>query len=129
MAKKEEVSYGTTYNKAFKYSQAIKKGQIVTISGQVGWDKEGKMVGPGDFRAQAEQAIQNIKACVEAAGGALDDVVDLLSFLPDMCHVEELVAVVGKHFKEPFPSHTAVGVTALAEPGLLLEMRAIAVLG
>ncbi|MBI2876246.1 MAG: RidA family protein [Candidatus Tectomicrobia bacterium] len=129
MSPKEEINYGTTYNQAFKYSQAIKKGQIITISGQVGWDKEGKLVGRGDFRAQAEQAIQNIKACVEAAGGTLDDVVDLLSFLPDMRYVEELVEVVGKQFKEPYPSHTAVGVTALAEPGLLLEMRAIAVLG
>ena len=129
MTQKQEVDYGTVYNKAFKYSQAIKKGQIVTISGQVAWSKDGSMVGQGNFQAQAEQTIQNIKACVEAAGGSLDDIVDLLSFLPDMRHVEELVEVVGKHFIEPYPSHTAVGVTSLAEPGLMLEMRAIAVLG
>ena len=58
MATKEEVNYGTTYNKAFKYSQAIKKGQIVTISGQVAWSKDGNMVGKGNFQAQAEQAIE-----------------------------------------------------------------------
>ncbi len=129
MAPKEEVNYGPTYNKAFKYSQAIKKGQIVTISGQVAWSKNGNMVGKGNFQAQAVQAIKNIKACVEAAGGKLDDVVDLLSFVTDMRHVEELVEVVGKYFKEPYPSHTAVGVTSLAEPGLFLEIRATAVLG
>ena len=80
------------------YSQAVRVGSTVYISGQVALDAEGNTVGKGDFRAQAVQTFENLKIVVEAAGGNLRDVVKLTNFLvraEDYPTFREIRAVTG----------------------------------
>jgi enamine deaminase RidA (YjgF/YER057c/UK114 family) len=104
-------------------------GRTVYIAGQLGLDMENKIVGaPGDFRAQASKAIENLEAALASVGGRLSDVVKITNFLTDMSHIGAYREVRDKYFKEPRPASTAVGISALARPGALFEIEAIAVL-
>jgi enamine deaminase RidA (YjgF/YER057c/UK114 family) len=104
-------------------------GRTVYIAGQLGLDMENKLVGaPGDFRAQAVKAIENLKAALASVGADLSDVVKITNFLTDMSHIGVYREVRDQFFKMPRPASTAVGISALARPGALFEIEAIAVL-
>src|SRR5262245_22996130 len=104
--------------------------RIVYISGQVGFDAEGNLVGEGDHVAQAEQAFRNLATAIEAAGGSVEDIAKLTIFVVD--HRPELVeplrgareAVFGGHK----PASTFLGIERLIYPTLLIEIEAVAVL-
>ena len=111
------------------YSYAVKKsGTPVFISGQVGIDGEGKVV--GDIEAQTEQAFQNVRTVVEASGGSMDDIVKLTIFVTDAAYRPAVVAARQRFFKstEP-PASTYLVVAGLAVPQLLVEVEAIAMVG
>jgi enamine deaminase RidA (YjgF/YER057c/UK114 family) len=104
-------------------------GRTVYIAGQLGLDMENKLVGaPGDFRAQAVKAIENLKAALASVGADLADVVKITNFLTDMSHIGIYREVRDQFFKMPRPASTAVGISQLARPGALFEIEAIAVL-
>jgi len=104
-------------------------GRTIYIAGQLGLDLENKIVGaPGDFRAQATKAIENLKAALASVGASLSDVVKITNYLTDMSHIGIYREVRDEHFKMPRPASTAVGISALARPGALFEIEAIAVL-
>jgi enamine deaminase RidA (YjgF/YER057c/UK114 family) len=104
-------------------------GRTVYIAGQLGLDMENKLVGaPGDFRAQATKAIENLKAALASVGASLSDVVKITNFLTDMSHIGIYREVRDQFFKMPRPASTAVGISQLARPGALFEIEAIAVL-
>jgi len=104
-------------------------GRTVYIAGQLGLDMENKLVGaPGDFRAQAVKAIENLKAALASVGADLSDVVKITNYLTDMSHIGIYREVRDQHFKMPRPASTAVGISQLARPGALFEIEAIAVL-
>jgi enamine deaminase RidA (YjgF/YER057c/UK114 family) len=104
-------------------------GRTIYIAGQLGLDLENKIVGaPGDFRAQATKAIENLKAALASVGASLADVVKITNYLTDMSHIGIYREVRDEHFKMPRPASTAVGISALARPGALFEIEAIAVL-
>ncbi len=114
-----------------RYAQGIKTtgGAIVWISGQVSQDRHGKMVHKGDFAGQARQALANLRAMVEAAGGTIHDIIKVNTYLTDLRYREELARVRAEFFPEgKLPASTLVGVTALADPDMLVEIEAIAVL-
>ena len=113
------------------YSQAIKvtgAQTILFISGQVAYDDKGQPAHPGDFAAQARATYQAIKAQVEAGGGTLANVVKLNTYLVDVRHRAELGPVREEFFGKKGPASTLVGVTALAVPGWMIEVEAIAVI-
>lgn len=112
------------------YTQGIKvRGDtLLFISGQVPEDENGTAVGVGDFRAQAERVMENLKAMVEAAGGTLDDVVKTTVFLTDIEHYRTVSEVRRRYFSEPYPTSTLVEVRRLVRPEWMLEIEAIAVL-
>jgi enamine deaminase RidA (YjgF/YER057c/UK114 family) len=113
------------------YQQAIKvtgAQSIILISGQVAYDDKGQPAHPGDFQAQARATFQALKAQVEAAGGTLASIVKLNTYLVDVRHRTELAAIREEFFGKKAPASTLVGVTALAVPGWLIEVEAIAVL-
>jgi 2-iminobutanoate/2-iminopropanoate deaminase len=127
---KEIFCAPSVYN-PIRYAQGIKTtgGTIVWISGQVSQDADGKVVHRGDFTGQARQALSNLKAMVEAAGGTLDDVIKVNTYLTDLRYREELARVRAEFFPDgKLPASTLVGVTALADPDMLLEIEAVAVL-
>ncbi|MCW3062924.1 MAG: reactive intermediate/imine deaminase [Solirubrobacterales bacterium] len=112
------------------YSQAILgRDGVLHVSGQMGIDADGNLVGEGDVGAQTARALANIDALVRAAGGTRRDVVKLTAYLVDMSGRAEFAAARREWVREPHPASTLVEVSALAAPGVLVEIDAIAVLG
>jgi reactive intermediate/imine deaminase len=103
-------------------------GKIVYIAGQVALDKSGKLVGEGDMRAQAQQVFENLKSAVESAGGGFNDVVKLNVYCVDFSHLAEIREVRDRfvNTKNP-PASTAVQVSRLFRPDVLIEIEAVAV--
>jgi enamine deaminase RidA (YjgF/YER057c/UK114 family) len=111
------------YTQGFRVSGP---GTTLYISGQVAQDAKGRLVGRGDFTAQARQTLQNLKAMVEAGGGTLADVVKLTFFLTDVRYRPDLVAVREAFFGPKLPASTLITTPALAHPDYLIEIEAIA---
>jgi len=109
------------------YSQAVRVGDTVYLSGQIGLDPERMQLVEG-IDAQIVRVFDNLKAVAEASGGSLADVVKLNVFLTDLAHFATVNEVMGRYFSEPFPARAAVGVAALPR-GALVEADAVLVLG
>jgi len=115
------------------FSQAVvtSGGRTLYVSGQTAWDRRKQLVGGADLEAQARQAFANLRSVVEAAGGTLADVVSVRIYVVD--YRPEKAVAVGSAFREFFssdvkPASTWIGVSALADPGFLIEVEATAVL-
>lgn len=106
------------------YSQAVKSGNTVYLSGQIPLVPESGELVTGDIRAQIQRVFDNLGAVAEAAGGSLQDVVKLNVFLPDLSHFPLVNEVMAQYFQEPYPARAAVGVAALPK-GADVEMDAI----
>jgi enamine deaminase RidA (YjgF/YER057c/UK114 family) len=102
-------------------------GRLVAVSGQVAWDADGKVVSD-DIEAQARQVFTNLRTALASAGAGLADVVKLTVFLTDIGDVAT-VRRVRNEFVDPAspPASTLVGVTALVDPALKIEIEALAV--
>ena len=112
------------------YSQAlaVQASRWVFVAGQVPVDAEGRIVGPGDPRAQIRQAFANVQALVEAAGGSLANVVELTIYLRDMAHRPLVTDVRHELLRPPYPATTMVEVSRLAADDWLVEISAVAAL-
>ncbi len=102
------------------YSQAVKAGQTVYLSGQIALDKETMNLVSDDFVEQARQVFLNLKAVCEAAGGSLKDIVMLNIFLTDMANFQDFNQVMQQFFDAPYPARAAVEVSALPK-GAIVE--------
>ncbi|MEL7536861.1 MAG: RidA family protein [Pseudomonadota bacterium] len=109
------------------YSQAIRRGEMVFLSGQIPLDPATMEVVDGDFRARAEQVFTNLAAVAAAAGGSLNDAVKITVFLTDLANFAIVNEVMSERFDEPFPARAAVGVASLPK-GVDVEADAILVL-
>jgi reactive intermediate/imine deaminase len=107
------------------YSQAVRAGRTVYLSGQIGLDPASMQMVEG-IEAQIVRVFENLKAVAQAAGGSLDDVVKLNVFLTDLAHFTRVNEIMAKYFREPYPARAVVGVSALPR-GALVEMDAILV--
>lgn len=101
--------------------------KTVYIAGQIAFDKDGKIVGAGDMKAQAEQVFKNLQAALEAAGAKFSDVVKMNTYITDMGKAPAVREVRARYFGETTPASTLVQVVALARPELMLEIEVIAV--
>jgi len=112
--------------------EATGPNRLIFIAGQLGLDLENKLVGePGDFRAQANKAVENLKLALADAGATIKDVVKINNYLVDIERNMAAFREVRDTFlnrKAP-PASTTIGVPALARPGGLFEIEAVAVLG
>jgi 2-iminobutanoate/2-iminopropanoate deaminase len=111
------------------YSQGVKvsgPGTMLFISGQVAQDRKGRLVGRGDFPAQARQVLKNLKAMVEAGGGTLADVVKLTYFITDVRYRPDLATIREEFFGPKLPASTLIATPALAHPDYLIEIEAVA---
>lgn len=109
------------------YSQAVRAGQMVFLSGQIPLDPATGEVVAGDIEAQARRAFDNLKAVCEAAGGSLDDVQRLGLYLTDLSQFAAVNAVMGEYFDAPYPARSTIEVPALPK-GVMFEVDAILVL-
>ncbi|MDO9151242.1 MAG: RidA family protein [Methylotenera sp.] len=107
------------------YSQAVKVGNTVYMSGQIGLDPE-TMQMVESIEAQIHRVFQNLKAVAEAAGGSLTDVVKLNIFLTDLSHFVLVNTIMAEYFSQPYPARAAVGVASLPR-GALVEADAVMV--
>jgi len=110
------------------YSQAVRSGNTVYMSGQIPLIPESMELVEGDMEAQIRRVFDNLSAVAEAAGGSLADVVKLNVFLPDLGHFAIVNAVMAEYFQPPYPARAAVGVAALPK-GAQVEMDAVMELG
>jgi reactive intermediate/imine deaminase len=102
--------------------------KTIYISGQIAFDKDGKLVGSGDMQAQAEQVFKNLEAALTAAGAKFSDVVKMNSYITDMSRIQAVRDVRARYFKDSLPASTFVQVAGLVRPDLLLEIEVVAVL-
>ena len=109
------------------WSQCLRMGDLVFISGQVAYDARGRLVGRGNPLAQCRQAFRNMRALVEAAGGTMDQIVRMTVWLTDIRHRPLLLRARAEAFRGDFPTVTLVGGVDLAFDELLVEIDAIAV--
>jgi reactive intermediate/imine deaminase len=109
------------------YSHALAVDRTIYISGQHAGQPDGTIAAGDDLRAQARAAFANIQALVEAAGATMDDVVKLTIFVIDITQRAAIGDARREFFSGDFPCSTLVQISALAQPGLLVEIEAIAV--
>ena len=109
------------------YSQAIKSGNLVFLSGQIPLDPASMEIVDGDFEARARRVFENLKAVAEAAGGDLNQVVKLTIYLTDLSNFATINHVMENYFNQPYPARAAIGVASLPK-GVDVEADAILVL-
>lgn len=110
----------------FRYAPGVKVGNMLYIAGQVGRDEnlgviEGK-------EAQFVQAFENVRKVLAAAGATFDDVLEMVTYHTDMRDLQLFMQVKDRYFTNHLPTWTGIGTTALAMPGLLVEIKCTAIL-
>jgi 2-iminobutanoate/2-iminopropanoate deaminase len=128
--KKTQVNPWTWQDhRGFSQAWKVEDGRtVIFVSGQVSVSDDGQLAHEGDFAAQTRLVFENLRAVLNQAGATLEHVVKLGVFLTDMARLPQYGAIKAEFFKGPQPASTAVGVTALARPELLIEVEATAVL-
>ena len=110
------------------YSQAVRAGDTVYLSGQIPLDPKTMKLVEGDFEAQARRVFENLRAVARAAGGDFDRVVRITVYLTDLANFAKVNEVMATYFREPYPARAAIGVSQLPR-GSLVEIDAVMHLG
>jgi 2-iminobutanoate/2-iminopropanoate deaminase len=128
---RETVSFGNPIEDSFGFVQAHRIGDTVYLSGQTAMDRHGVIHGVGDMAAQWRAAYRNIELLLGAFGGGLADLVDETVFTVDSRRAAAEGPAIRKELlgDPPSISSTLIGISQLGRPELLLEIRAVAVLG
>jgi reactive intermediate/imine deaminase len=108
------------------YSQAVRAGDTVYLSGQIGLDPANMQLVEG-IEAQIHQVFGNLRAVCEAAGGSLGNIVKINIFLTDLGHFAKVNEIMARYFAQPYPARAAVGVASLPR-GALVEADGVMVL-
>ena len=111
----------------FHYNPGVRVGDLLFIAGQVGRDRDLNVVVGKE--AQFAQAFENVKLVLDAAGASFDDVVEMVTYHTDMRDLQLFMQVKDRYFVNRFPTWTGIGVSALAMPGLEVEIKCTAWLG
>jgi reactive intermediate/imine deaminase len=107
------------------YSQAVRVGDTVYLSGQIGLDPHTMQIAEG-IEAQIHRVFQNLRAVSSAADSSFDDLVKLNVYLTDLAHFAKVNEIMASYFRQPYPARAAVGVAALPR-GALIEMDGVLV--
>ncbi len=122
--KKEAIHSDGAPSAIGPYSQAVRSGQFVFLSGQIPLDPATMEIVDGDFEARARRVFENLKAIAVQAGGDLDHIVKLSIYLTDLNNFATVNSVMADYFQEPYPARAALGVTSLPK-GADVEAEAI----
>lgn len=95
------------------YSQAVKTGNLVFVSGQIPLDPQTMEIVEGDFEARARRVFDSLSAICEEAGGSLDQIVKLTIYLTDLGNFAAVNSVMAEYFTAPYPARAALGVSSL----------------
>jgi len=127
---KQQVTSNKIRQPSGHFSQATvieARGKLVFISGMTARRSDGTIAGVGDIEVQTRQVCENLKAAVEAAGGAMDDIVRVDVYVRNMEHFDQIHKVRREYFKAPAPASTMVEICKMTSPDYLIEINAIAV--
>ncbi|WP_225872809.1 RidA family protein [Pedobacter frigoris] len=111
----------------FHLAQGHRVGDLLFISGQTAIRDDGKLIGIGDFDAQAQKAFENLDKVLKAGGSSLKNVVKVTIMLRDMGNFNKIVKLRSKYFTAPYPADTIFEVSTLFSPDALIEIEAVAV--
>jgi reactive intermediate/imine deaminase len=128
MSKRQIISTDKAPAAIGTYSQAVKVGNTVYLSGQIPLDPVSMNLVDGPIETHIVRVFDNLKAVAEAAGGSLQDVVKLNVFLTDLGNFAKVNEVMARYFQQPFPARAAIGVAALPK-GAQVEMDCVLELG
>lgn len=128
MSKREIISTDKAPKAIGTYSQAVKVGSTVYLSGQIPLDPATMAMVDSSMEASIVRVFENLKAVAEAAGGSLQDVAKLNIFLTDLSHFALVNEVMARYFQQPYPARAAIGVASLPK-GAQVEMDAVLELG
>lgn len=106
------------------YSQAIRVGDIVYLSGQTPIDPATGQMVSGDIEVEIKRVFENLRAVAEAAGGSLGNAIKITIFLTDLVHFPKVNEIMATYFQEPYPARSTVGVSQLPK-GARVEMECI----
>ena len=118
---------GSAGEEAFGFCQAVRRGPHVAVSGSTGRDVDGHIVRGGAY-AQTRQAIENLQTALAAVGGSLADVIRTRVFIVDMTEWEAVARAHCEAFAQHPPASSLIGVNALFEPDILVEIEADAII-
>jgi len=125
---RKRVSSVSPYEDVIGFSRAVRVGDLVFVSGTVAWGADGKLVGAGDVYAQAKQTLANIEGYLREVGATLRDVVRTRIYLTDMSRWREVARAHREAFGDVRPASSMLEISRLAEPEMLVEIEAVAVL-
>lgn len=121
------ISSGTKWEPVVGYSRAVKAGVHIYVSGTTATDKNGNVVGKDDPYLQTVQTIKNIERALKKAGASLNDVVRTRIYVTDIDQWEEIGRGHGEFFGEIRPATSMLEVSRLIDPGMVVEIEAVAV--
>lgn len=124
MTKKNAIETDEAPSAIGPYSQAVRTGNLVFLSGQIPLDPRTMEIVDGDFDARTRRVFDNLKAVAKAAGGNMDGIVKLTIYLTDLGNFGTVNSIMSEYFEEPYPARAAVGVAALPK-GADVEAEAV----
>ena len=125
---KLEIIDPWTFTERYTFSPAVRKGNLLFISGLTATDNRGNIVGPGDIVAQTRNIFEKLEALMAEAGGSMDDIVKTVDYITTKQGYKGTAEVRREYFKNGFPAATGIVVKELLRPDALIEIDAIAVL-
>jgi enamine deaminase RidA (YjgF/YER057c/UK114 family) len=128
MSRRINYSSGSKWEDIVGYSRAVKIGNVIEVTGTVASDDDGNVVGKNDAYAQTKLVYQKIEKVLQRAGAEMKDVVRVRMFVTDISRWQEYGKAHSEFFKDIKPCNTMVEVSALIEPGYLIEIEATAIL-
>lgn len=126
--RRTRISSGTPWEPVFGYSRAIRIGNVVHVSGTTATGPDGRIVGEGDMYAQTVQTLGNIRRALEQAGSRVEDVVRTRVYVTDISRYDEVARAHVAVFGEVRPASALIGVAALVDPAMLVEIEVDAVI-
>lgn len=124
---KSEKLYAPPRGGIFSTAIEAPAGRTIYVSGLTSRNKSGYIVGKGDIKVQTDTILTNMQIILEEAGATMGDIVKLTVFIRDMELFDEIHDIRRSYFEEPYPASSMVEVSMLADPDLLIEIEAVAV--